>query len=598
MASINPTFTPEQLLEKAGQDLTFDELKAIGDQCFKPWADALESGSKAQSTVLKWSRKLGYSKLFEDLKGQRLEAGVNAVQAAGKRGKKQVVHVFQHCHYLAVYQPESSEGKTEAVSRKHLEESAIIPTAEYMSAAVKCLKSSEPAEIMIGIAAVTGRRCVEAGDIGFFMDELSPDDSYLSEVDPIYVYRFKNPAKKRNLDLDIEELPEFSTTTLVQAVDLLRAVKALNSHPEVKEYKKEADAYELKHGADSRRPFFNDRWQHRLGAVVDGMFSFLPGKLDEKGKRCAPVPKDLRPAFAQLTYLRDMPKDEHGQPVKGTEVLFKGRVLGHYIEGSKADETLKRLSSTLSYYGYRCDSMPEYPASIFEKRVSIGCNESDREWVNDLCDTEGWNQTDAIRYLRSHYEATQAELTQLREDKRQLAKQVSKLEGQLAVAESGLTEKAQQKSEPSAPGEGASSIEKQLFAMQQQLNRLSQAQRQQKQAKPVAQPTAPTARVETKASPRRMNALRWLEMCVDAIKDHNLKADGDTWQMWALSPRLLKDVSKVSQKITGEFWQTNQTELEALNEQWDLDDQHNRRRGMKGSKAVDDFDSERPEELR
>ena len=103
MASINPKFTPEQLLEKANQDLPFDELKAIGDECFKPWTDALENGDKARSTVLKWSRKLGYSELFEDLKGQRLEAGVNAVQAAGKRGKKQVVHVFQQCHYEAVY---------------------------------------------------------------------------------------------------------------------------------------------------------------------------------------------------------------------------------------------------------------------------------------------------------------------------------------------------------------------------------------------------------------------------------------------------------------------------------------------------------------
>ena len=87
-----------------------------------------------------------------------------------------------------------------------------------------------------------------------------------------------------------------------------------------------------------------------------------------------------------------------------------------------------------------------------------------------------------------------------------------------------------------APGEGASDVEKQLFAIQQQLNRLSQAQCQQEQATPVAQPTASTARVETKMSARRMNALRWLETCVDVIKDHNIKADGDTWQMWALPP--------------------------------------------------------------
>ena len=458
-----------------------------------------------------------------------------------------------------------------------------------MDTAISCLQSSDAAEIMVGIAAVTGRRCVEVGDIGYFMNEVNLDDSYLSEVNPLYVYRFKNPAKKQNTDLDIEELPQFSATTLIQAVDLLHAVKVLSNHPEVREYRKEADAYEKKHGPKERREFFNDRWEHKLGDVVDNKFSFLPGKLNEKGNRQPATPKDLRPAFAQLTYLRDMPKDEHGQPVSGTEILFKGRVLGHYIEGSKADETLKRLSSTLSYYGYRCDFMPEYPASIFEKRVSIGCNESDRAWVNTLCDAEGWNQTDAIRYLRSHYEATQAELIQLREEKRQLQRRVNKLETQLAVAESGLTEKAQQQSVPTAPGEGASSIEKQLFAMQQQLNRLSQAQRQQERSRSVAQPTAPTARVETKVNARRMEALRWLEICVDAVKDHNLKADGDIWQMWALSKRMLKDISSVNQKIVGEFWVENQAELDGLNEQWGLDNQHNRRRGMRGGNVTDDF---------
>lgn len=599
MASINPVYTPTELEAFTQQDLSFDELKTIGDNCFKPWADALANGDKAKSTVLKWSRKAGYSELFETLKDSPLEIGVNAVQTVGQRGKKQVVHVFQHCHYEAVYTHGNSDKKSDAAEVKHLEKSAIIPTVEYMGAAISCLQSSDPAEIMVGVAAVTGRRCIEVGDIGFFMNEVNPDDSYLSDVDPLYVYRFKNPAKKRNTDLDIEELPQFSATTLVQAVDLLHAVKLLSNHPEVREYRKEAGTVEKKHGSKERREFFNDRWEHKLGAVVNDKFSFLPGKLNKTGQRQSATPKDLRPAFAQLSYIRDMPKDSQGQPIKGSEILFKGRILGHYIEGSKADETLKRLSSTLSYYGYRCDDKAAYPGPIFEKRVSIGCNESDREWVNTLCDAEGWNQTDAIRYLRSHYEATQAELTQLREDKRQLAKQVSKLEAQLSVADSGLTEKAQQQSEPPAPGEGASSIEKQLFAMQQQLNRLSQSQRQQDQAKPVGQPTTPTARVETKVSARRMNALRWLEMCVDAVKDWNLKANGDAWHMWALSPRLLKDISKVSQKITGEFWEENKAELEALNEQWGLGDQHNRRRGMKGGKASVDFMYlTRPEELK
>jgi hypothetical protein len=48
--------------------------------------------------------------------------------------------------------------------------------------------------------------------------------------------------------------------------------------------------------------------------VVREKFSFLPGKLTEKGERKAPTPKDLRPAFAQLTYVRDVAKDGQGHP--------------------------------------------------------------------------------------------------------------------------------------------------------------------------------------------------------------------------------------------------------------------------------------------
>ena len=48
--------------------------------------------------------------------------------------------------------------------------------------------------------------------------------------------------------------------------------------------------------------------------------------------------------------------------------------------------------------------------------------------------------------------------------------------------------------------------------------------------------------------------------------------------MWALSPRMLKDISGVSQKVVKEFWHENETELDVLNEQWKLDSQHNQRR--------------------
>ena len=94
-----------------------------------------------------------------------------------------------------------------------------------------------------------------------------------------------------------------------------------------------------------------------------------------------------------------------------------------------------------------------------------------------------------------------------------------------------------------------------------------------------------------------MKAHQWLDIVVGEIKDHNQQAGGDIWKMWALSPRMLKDISGVSQKVVKEFWHENETELDALNEQWKLDSQHNRRRGMKGSKVTENFNMQRPMEL-
>ena len=117
----------------------------------------------------------------------------------------------------------------------------------------------------------------------------------------------------------------------------------------------------------------------------------------------------------------------------------------------------------------------------------------------------------------------------------------------------------------------------------------------------AAVPTVATARLDTphKKSDAQMKAHQWLDIVVGEIKDHNRQAGGDIWQMWALSPRMLKDTSGVSQKIIKEFWHENESELDALNEQWGLDDQHNKRRGMKKDKVTDDFNNlKRPEELK
>lgn len=126
-------------------------------------------------------------------------------------------------------------------------------------------------------------------------------------------------------------------------------------------------------------------------------------------------------------------------------------------------------------------------------------------------------------------------------------------------------------------------------------------QRNQPQGKPktVAVPSAETARLDApaKKSDAQMKAHQWLGIVVGEVKDHNEQANGDIWQMWALSPRMLKDISGVSQKIVKEFYSENEVEIDALHEHWKLDAQHNRRRGMKGSKVTDDFALKRPMEL-
>ena len=578
--AVTPTLTPDELLKAAESAESIEDLERIGRECFKPYADAIASEQHTQSYVKNLPGKQGYTQVFKQLNKQGLQAGINS-----RDGKH---HVFQDCHYAAVYGNEKSAGE-QAATRSLEGEAAIIPTAKYIAATVSLLQSSEPSDLVIGIAAATGRRTIEVLQIGKFSVERGEPDSYLAGVDSRYVYRFKNPAKKRNYGVPDDEQPNFSSTCLVQADDLIEAWKRLRKTTEVEGYLKEVAAVKKAKGEVAARDYFNQKWKDSLGAVVEARFAFLPGKLTEKGDRKKPTPKDLRPAYAQLSYVRDVAKDSQGQPLKGSEILFKGRLLGHYIEGSKADETLRRLSSTLSYYGYRADEKPTYPESMAEEIVRPQCYESDRKWLNEL--SGDLTQPEKFRYLRKTHEALQAEVLDLRQKLREA-------EAVKPVA----------KAEPAK--EPQTAIEKQLAALAEQIEALAGTQPQSKpQGKPkaVAVPTAPTARLDTPAgkSDAQMKAHQWLDIVVGEVKDRNRQANGDIWQMWALSPRMLKDISGVSQRIiNGDekkgqlgFWKENEIELNALNEQWGLDNQHNRRRGMKEQKVADEFNLTRPDEL-
>ena len=60
---------------------------------------------------------------------------------------------------------------------------------------------------------------------------------------------------------------------------------------------------------------------------------------------------------------------------------------------------------------------------------------------------------------------------------------------------------------------------------------------------------------------------------------------------------MLKDLSSVSQRIVNEFLAEQELDLLVLNKEWDLDNQHNKRRGMKHHDIFKDFDLTRPTEL-
>ena len=232
-----------------------------------------------------------------------------------------------------------------------------------------------------------------------------------------------------------------------------------------------------------------------------------------------------------------------------------------------------------------------YPEIVFSSKVRIRCYEPDRERINAI----NVEQADAIRYLLNRCESLEAENLKLREDLREANQQLSE----------STPEPVEQSVEPAEPNAEMMAMLKEMRA---EIEALKQPAEPVAVSEPTSEPAATPKPVEQlsepsesestpKLSDRQIKAFQWLDIVADVIKDHNLKHDGDIWQMWAYSPRLLKDISKVSQSLVSEFWAENEAELLALNEQWGLDGQHNRKRGMKKNKPTTDFQLERSVEM-
>ncbi|MFK8185443.1 MAG: protelomerase family protein [Phormidesmis sp.] len=568
---VMPTLTPEELLAAAELTPSIDELERIGQECFAPWVDAAKNGDLSISYVRRLPGLKGYSAVFEKLRSPGLQVGVNS-----RDGQN---HVIQNAFWQPINALWAKSKGRNVPTTKHATASGEINVEEYIAVTSHLLQSSDPYELTVGLAAATGRRSIEIVFIGKFSHAKATPD-FLSAVPSDYLYQFQNPAKKRNYDQAASSRPKFASTALFRASDILKAWKALQSSNDVKVWvaQQTQKLRAAKWSKDSQiesHSAFNTDWASRLNTTTrDSYAGVLPGKIGAEGQKPQLSISCLRPAFAQLSFLRDCPKDKLGQPLGVSELLFKARILGHYIDDSPADADIRRSLSTLNYFDYRADTMPTYPPELNEKQVRPSCYESDRDWLNSL--VEGLSQPETFRYLRRQHEALQAEVLELRQKVRAL----------------------EQPSAPAAP----TAIEEQLAQLTAQVAALAgsaQPSGQSKRVKQVAVPTVPTARLDhaPRKSEAQMKAHQWLDIVVGVVKDHNYQADGDVWKMWAFSKRMLKDLSSVSQRIVNEFWAEQEPELLALNEEWGLDSQHNKRRGMKQHDIFKDFDLQRPDEL-
>jgi hypothetical protein len=99
-----PTLTPEQLLKAAQECSSLQEMERIGQECFRPYAEAIEQGTHKRRYVINLPGRQGYTNVFATLKSQGLIAGINSEDGE--------YHIFQQCHYIACYTTERREMTT------------------------------------------------------------------------------------------------------------------------------------------------------------------------------------------------------------------------------------------------------------------------------------------------------------------------------------------------------------------------------------------------------------------------------------------------------------------------------------------------------
>ena len=134
--------------------------------------NAIALGKHQQTYVKNLAGKQGYTAAFKQLAAQGL--------VMGKTTRNGSNHAFQQAHYEAVYESVDKPSGESAATRSLEGESAVIPAAKYVATTVSLLQSPHSADLVIGIAAATGRRTIEVLQIGKFSEEKAKPDSYLS----------------------------------------------------------------------------------------------------------------------------------------------------------------------------------------------------------------------------------------------------------------------------------------------------------------------------------------------------------------------------------------------------------------------------------
>lgn len=151
-----PTFLPDQLLKIAEETgHTLIDLENIGQQCFKPYVEAIESGTHKKDYVKNLPGTQGYTDVFASLNANGLTEGVNSLD--GKH------HIFQHCHYVACYQTERIEMP---------QEKSVDTSREVRELFAPAMESGEKLKIRAGSA---GTVFYNDSDVGKQQDRLTPE---------------------------------------------------------------------------------------------------------------------------------------------------------------------------------------------------------------------------------------------------------------------------------------------------------------------------------------------------------------------------------------------------------------------------------------